>query len=430
MSGATEDTGRLQRALAAIRGLRSELEATREPIAIVGASCRFPGGASDLEGYWRLVRAGRDAVGEIPPDRFDADLFFDPDPDAPGKMAVRRGGFIEGIDRFDAAFFGISPREAESMDPQQRLLLELAWEALEDAAIAPDGLLGSRTGVFVGICGRDYEARVLAPEAAGPYSITGSLTGVAAGRIAYALGLRGPALAVDTACSSSLVAVHLACRAIRAGECDAALAGGVSLIIAPGPFVGFSKLRALSRSGVCRPFDAAADGYVRGEGAGLVVLKRLSQARADNDRVIAVIRGSAANQDGRSNGLTAPSGPAQEDVIRRALADAGVAPARVGYVECHGTGTALGDPIEVRALAAVLGPGRPAGARVLIGSAKANLGHLEAAAGIAGLLRAALAVERGEVPPTPHFETPNPHIPWEEIPLEVAAATGVRLSVV
>ena len=397
-------------------------EGGREPIAVVGMGCRFPGGADDPQSYWELLSRGVDAVGEIPRSRWDADAYYDPDPDAPGKMSTRWGGFLDDVDRFDPQFFGISPREAVSMDPQQRLLLEVAWEALENAGAAPDRLSGSQTGVFVGICNNDYSHLVDGPtreRRIEPYSGTGSAFSVASGRISYVLGLNGPNLPVDTACSSSLVAVHLACQSLLGGECRMALAGGVNLLLAPEAMIYFSKVRAMAADGRCKTFDASADGYVRGEGCGLVVLKRLADAVSDGDRVLAVIRGSAVNHDGRSNGLTAPSGRAQEAVIRQALSSAGIRPDQVGYVEAHGTGTPLGDPIEVNALGAALGSGRSAGRPLMIGSAKTNLGHLEAAAGIAGLIKVVLALENEAVPPHLHLGRVNPHISLDKLPISI-----------
>ena len=394
-----------------------------EPIAIVGIGCRFPGGGSDVHGteaYWKLLLEGVDATCEVPPGRWDAQAFLDTDPDAPGKMVTCRGGFLHDVDLFDAAFFGISPREASAMDPQQRLLLEVAWEALEDAGHAPDRLAGSDTGVFVGICNNDYALLGGGGAAGGrldAYSGTGTAFSVAAGRISYVLGLQGPSVAIDTACSSSLVALHLAAQSLRSGECRMALAGGVNLVLSPLSMVALSRLRLLSPTGRCRTFDAGADGTARGEGCGIVVLRRLSDALADGDRVLAVIRGSAVNQDGRSSGLTAPNGPAQEAVIRRALAQSGIDPARVGYVEAHGTATPLGDPIEVGALRAVLTPGRPATRPLVVGSVKTNFGHLEAAAGVAGLVKTVLALRHATIPPHLHLESLNPHLDLDGAPI-------------
>jgi thioester reductase-like protein len=395
-------------------------------IAIVGMSCRFPGGANDPEAFWAMLRAGKDAVGEIPRERWDVDACFDPNPETPGRMYVRHGAFLDAVDGFDPDFFGVAPREAVAMDPQHRLLLELAWEALERAAIPPAKLAGTACGVFVGLSFDDY-ARLSAPagsaDAINPYSALGGARSLAAARISYHLGLQGPSLVADTLCSSSLLAVHLAMQSLRTGECRVALAGGANLILAPETTIASCKLKALAPDGRCKTFDAAADGYGRGEGAGLVVLKRLRDAIADGDPVLAVLEGSAVNHDGRSNGLTAPNALAQESLIRSALADAGVAAKEVSFVETHGTGTVLGDPIEVQALARVYGEGRPAGAALLLGAVKTNVGHLEAAAGMAGLLKTVLALQHGEIPANLHFRTPNPYIPWGTLPLNVVSRT-------
>ncbi|MEE3221157.1 MAG: type I polyketide synthase, partial [Planctomycetota bacterium] len=312
-----------------------------EPIAVVGMGCRFPR-ASGPDEFWRLLRDGVDAVADIPAARWDVDAFYDENPESPGKMYTRRAALLDDVDQFDPSFFGIAPREAEAMDPQQRLLLEVSWEALEHAGVAGDELANSETGIFVGISNSDYARLGEGTATIDPYVGTGTSSSIAAGRLSYFLGLHGPCLAVDTACSSSLVAVHLAIQNLRDGECHTALAGGVNLILHPASMIALSKLRALSPNGVCRTFDDAADGYVRGEGCGIVILKRLSDAVTDGDRVLAVLRGSAINHDGQSNGLTAPNGIAQESVIRRAVADAGIRPAQVGYLEAHGTGTPLG----------------------------------------------------------------------------------------
>ena len=400
------------------------LQAERQgPIAIVGMGCRFPG-ADGPDEFWQLVSQGTDAVGDIPGDRWIAKDYFNPDPDAVGTMATRWGGFLERIDHFDAEFFGISPREACGMDPQQRLLLEVTWQALEDAGIAPDRLRGTRTGVFVGVCSGDYFQLSVARgyETFDTYLATGGAHSIVSGRLSYVLGLEGPAVSIDTACSSSLVAVHHATRSLRSGECRTAIAGGVNAILWPGSSIALSRGRMMASDGRCKAFDARADGFVRGEGCGVVVLKRLSDALADSDRVLAIIRGSATNQDGRSNGLTAPNGRAQTAVIRDALADAGVAPAAVGYVEAHGTGTSLGDPIELHALGAALSPGRDADDRVWVGSVKTNIGHLEAAAGVASLIKTVLMLQAQRIAPSLHFEAPNPLIDWTSIPLAVATA--------
>ncbi|AGP35405.1 hypothetical protein SCE1572_13250 [Sorangium cellulosum So0157-2] len=398
--------------------------ALEEPIAIVGIGCRFPGGVRDPEGFWRLLDEGVDAVEEVPKDRWDIDAFYDPDPDAAGKTISRWGGFLSTVDEFDPGFFDVPPWEAASLDPQLRLLLEVSWEALERAGQTLERLAGSDTGVYMGICSSEYPSFADGrAEAVDPHVFLGTAHSTGVGRLSYWLGLKGPNMPVNTACSSSLVAVHLACQALRAGECSLALAGGVNLILTPRGAICFSKMRALSPTGRCRAFSADADGFVRSEGCGVVVLKRLSDARRDGDPIAAVIRGSAVNQDGRSNGLTAPSGPSQEAVIRRALAQAGVPPAAVGYVEAHGTGTPLGDPIEVQALAKVLGEGRAGNEPVVLGSVKTNLGHTEAAAGVAALIKTALALQHRRIPRSLHFTSPNPHVPWETLPVTVATAS-------
>ncbi|SDT82754.1 Acyl transferase domain-containing protein [Streptomyces sp. TLI_053] len=396
--------------------------ARTEPIAIVGVGCRFPGGVTDPDSYWELLTAGTDTIGAIPADRWDVEAFYDERPRTPGKHSTRWGGFLDHIDRFDHEFFGISRREAVSMDPQQRLVLEVAWEALEDAGQAPDALAGSRTGVFLGICSNDYAGLLFRePQDITAHASTGVAHSIASGRLSYLLDLRGPSVSVDTACSSSLVAVHQACQNLRLGECDLAMAGGVNAVVAPDAAISFSQFpEMLADDGRCKTFDAAANGFVRSEGCGVVVLKRLSDARRDGDRVLAVIRGSAVNQDGRSSGLTAPNGAAQREVFRRALAAAGVGPDRVGYIETHGAGTKLGDPIEVSALAEVYG--RAEGAPLHLGAVKTNLGHLEAAAGIAGLIKAALCVDRGQIPPNLHFAELNPHISFEGTTFAVPTA--------
>ncbi|MCC6166644.1 MAG: SDR family NAD(P)-dependent oxidoreductase, partial [Caldilineaceae bacterium] len=391
-----------------------------EPIAIVGMGLRFPGGASDPERFWQLLRDGGDAITPIPSDRWDIEAFYSPDPTAPGKMITRGGGFLEHIDLFEPHFFGISAREAMSMDPQQRLLLEVTWEALEHAGQAPDQLKGSATGVFVGISNSDYSRLLTSdPETIDVYSATGTSFSVAAGRLAYVLGLQGPCMALDTACSSSLLAVHLACRSLHAGECSLALAGGVNLILGPEANINLTQAQMMASDDRCKTFDAAADGYVRSEGCAMIVLKRLSDARAAGDTIMAVVRGSAVNQDGRSNGLTAPNGPAQQSVLQQALTRAELLPSQVDYVETHGTGTPLGDPIEVQAVAAVYSAGRNARRPLWIGSVKTNLGHLESAAGAAALIKTVLALQHRQIPPHLHFHTPNPHIAWEQIPLAV-----------
>lgn len=417
----------LKDALRTIRALKADLKARdrarREPIAIVGVGCRFPGGASTPDAFWRVLRDGVDTIGEVPADRWRHDAFYDPDPDAPGKTYVRHGGFLDDLRGFDADFFGIAPREAIRLDPQQRLLLETAWDTLEHAGLPPDRLRDRATGVYIGAMSTDYAHRQthrLAPAAIDPYMLSGNDLSFAAGRLAYVLGLHGPAMVVSTACSSSLVAVHLAAQALRAGECDAAIAGGVSVVLDPTVTIMLSKLRALARDGRCKTFDADADGYGRGEGCGLVMLERLSDAVALNHRVLAVIRGSAVNHDGAGAGLTVPNGRAQEDVVRRALAAADVTPEAIGYVEAHGTGTSLGDPIELQALARVVGARHHAPLRV--GSVKTNIGHLEPAAGIAGLIKVVLALQHRTLPPHLHLRRPNPHIAWDDLPIRVVTS--------
>ncbi|MDC0708732.1 beta-ketoacyl synthase N-terminal-like domain-containing protein [Stigmatella sp. ncwal1] len=401
------------------------MERTRdEPFAIIGIGCRLPGGTTSPSAFWELLSNGVDAIREVPGERWRADDVLARAGGAPGLVAPRWGGFLDDIEGFDASFFGITSREAQAMDPQQRLLLEVSWEALEDAGLPPLGLRESRTGVFVGMSFSDYAARALYPgdlSRITPYSSTGSIFSVAAGRISYVLGLSGPSLVVDTACSSSLQAIHLACQSLRTGECDMALAGGVNLLLEPHASLAMGRMEALAPDGRCKPFDASADGIVRSEGCAVIALKPLSAALRDRDRIYALIRGSASNHDGRSNGLTAPNGRAQRAVIRQALARARVSPAEVGYVETHGTGTRLGDPIEVHALGDVLGEGRDPERPVLLGAVKSNIGHTEACAGVAGLIKASLVFQHGTIPANLHFREPNPHIAWGPLAMRVAA---------
>jgi len=402
--------------------LEARLEAKQGivvPVAIIGLGCRFPG-AANPQAFWQLLQGGTDAITEVPRDRWNVDTFYDPNPAKPGKMNTRWGGFLDRVDGFDPHFFGISPREAARMDPQQRLMLEVAWEALEDAGQPVESLAGTHTGVFVGIATNDY-GRIQLRDAKqiDGYVGTGGAMSIAANRISYLFDLKGPSLAVDTACSSSLVAVHLACQSLWSRECTLALAGGVNLILSPEIAINFTKAGAMAPDGRCKAFDSRANGYVRGEGAGMVVLKPLSNALADGDPVYAVVRGSAVNQDGRTNGLMAPNRYAQEAVLREAYGRAGVPPGEVQYIEAHGTGTLLGDPIEAMALGAVLAQGRPQGRRCALGAVKTNIGHLEAAAGIAGLIKVALSLKHRQIPPNLHFLEPNPHIPFETLPLKV-----------
>lgn len=399
-------------------------QAQPEPIAIIGIGCRFPG-ANNPHAFWQLLRDGVDAISEVPAERFNLEVFFDPNPAIPGKINTRWGGFLDQVDQFDPRFFGISPREAARMDPQQRLLLELTWEALEDGGQVRERLVGTETGVFVGISNSDY-GRILLndPCRIDAYAGTGNALSIAANRISYQFDFRGPSVAIDTACSSSLVAVHLACCSLRNGESTLALAGGVNLILSPAITINFTKAGAMAPDGRCKAFDAGANGYVRSEGAGLVVLKPLSRALADGDPIYAVIRGSAVNQDGRSNGLMAPNPLAQQAVLREAYRRAAVSPGNVQYVEAHGTGTFLGDPIEAKALGAVLAFDRLPGRPCALGSVKTNIGHPEAAAGIAGLIKVALALKHQEIPPSLHFQEPNPLIPFDELPLRVQTTLG------
>ncbi|HBB32528.1 MAG TPA: short-chain dehydrogenase, partial [Cyanobacteria bacterium UBA8803] len=384
-----------------------------EPIAIIGIGCRLPK-AKDPESFWQLLRNGVDAITQVPKDRWDIDAFYDPEPGKPGKMSTRWGGFLERVDLFDPSFFGISPREVERMDPQQRLLLEVAWEALENAGLAPEQLSGTQTGVFIGIGNYDY-CRLLAKDITltNAYDGTGNTLSITANRLSYILNLRGPSAVIETACSSSLVALHFACRSLQSRESNLFIVGGVSLMVVPETTITYSHARMMAPDGRCKTFDASADGYVRGEGCGVVILKRLSDAIADRDNILAVIRGSAINQDGLSNGLTAPNGPSQQAVIHKAIENAGVTPAEISYIEAHGTGTSLGDPIEFRSLKTVLMKGRQPDQPCWLGSVKTNIGHLEAAAGVTGIIKVVLSLQHQEIPPHLHLKQLNPLISLE-----------------
>src|SRR4051794_12049564 len=417
-------------------------QALAEPIAIVGMACRFPG-APNLQAYWRLIEEGRSGVREVPPERWDADAFYDANGETPGKMSVRWAAFIDGHDQFDPQFFGITPREAVRMDPQQRLLLEVAWEAMENAGRPAEELAGSKTGVFIGIGGTDY-SKVGVPyddyyEQIDAHLGTGNALSIAANRLSYIFDLHGPSAAVDTACSSSSLAIHLAVESLRRGESDAALAGGVNMILTPETTIAFSKARMLSPEGVCRPFDSRANGYVRGEGCGIVLLKRLADAERDGDNILAVLRATSVNQDGRTSGISAPNSQSQMACIRHALKQAAFSPEDIDYIEAHGTGTPLGDPIEMMALTQIfasstpplpLGEGRGEGAAarnkapspcplpdgegfsrpVYVSSVKANVGHMETVSGVAGLIKVVLMMQHERIIRQTHFESLNPHI--------------------
>ena len=420
----------MKQALQAIKQLQariSELEAGHnEPIAVVSMACKFPGNINNTRELWDSLLKSRDAIIEVPANRWNADEFFDPDPDVPGKMYTKFGGFLDGIDQFDPAFFGISPREASSMDPHQRLLLQTTWEAFENGGFDLNALYGSKTGVYVGISNFEYGANLIWP--ANPaditsYSGTGGSLGVTAGRLSYTFGFTGPSMIIDTACSSSLVTTHLAMQSLRLGECDVAISAGVNLIFGPQTHINFCKAKMLAPDGHCKTFSDDADGYARGEGVGVIVLKRLSDAEKDGDNILALLRGSAINQDGPSGGLTVPNGPSQVKVIKNALLNASVDPSDIGYIEAHGTGTALGDPIEMSAIEKVFGGSASKRKDPLrVSSIKTNLGHLESAAGIAGIIKTILIVQNGQIPPHRNFREPNPHIDWKTSPVEIPLA--------
>jgi acyl transferase domain-containing protein len=417
--------GVLEDALSALEKMQSRIDALetaqRDPLAIIGMACRYPGHANDAESFWQLLHNGVDAIEEIPASRWDVEAYFDEDPETAGKMCSRHGGFVDDVELFDPQFFGISPREAISMDPQHRLALEVTWEALENAAQAPATLIEKRVGVFLGITTRDYSERLTYDgfDTLDAYGLTGNLSAFAAGRISYVLGLQGPAFALDTACSSSLVAIHVACQSLRSRESDMVLAGGVNLLLWPEISVTESKAHMLTPEGRCRTFDSRADGFVRGEGCGILVIKRLSDAVASGDNILALIRGSYTNHDGASSGLTVPNLRAQQAVVEGALHSAGLAPGDVDYLEAHGTGTSLGDPIELAGLAAVFGKGQSREKPLMLGSVKTNVGHLESAAGVASVMKVILALLHEEVPPHLHLQEPNPHVQWDQVPFVI-----------
>lgn len=411
----------LRRSLHLIKTLQKELKNQQQgDIAIIATACRFPGGVKNAEEFWKFLKEGKDGIIDIPLERWDSSQYYNENPDYPGTSYVNRGGFLsEDITLFEPKVFGISPREAQEMDPQQRLLLEMCWEAAENAGFPLGKTEGSKTGVFIGMTGSEYSMMQRSGQDIGPYTATGSAVNIASGRIAHTFGFEGPAITLDTACSSSLVAVHLACQSIRNGDCDCAFAGGVNVMLNPGNFVVLSKLNALSEDGACKVFDEDANGYVRAEGGGIVVLKKLSKAIKDKDPILAVIKGSAINQDGFTSGLTVPNGTAQKHLLEAALKNAGVDSKQIAYIEAHGTGTKLGDPIEVQAISEVFSKDRTTENPLFVGAVKSNVGHLEAAAGMAGLIKVIMMLQYKQIPPNIHFHKPNPRIPFEEFKITV-----------
>ncbi|HEX9926444.1 MAG TPA: polyketide synthase, partial [Anaerolineae bacterium] len=393
------------------------------PLAIVGMSCRLPGGVNNPDTYWDLLINGRSGITDVPLNRWDWRNYYHPNNEIPGRMVTKWGGFIEHYDQFDARFFGISPREAQTMDPQQRWLLETTWEAFEDAGIAPSTLRGSRVGVFAGLSSHDYtDAQQGDTSLIDIHTASGNALSIAANRISYFFDFKGPSMAIDTACSSALVATYLACQSIWSGQCTMSLAGGANALLNPSLSIGFSKASMLSPSGQCFAFDARANGYVRGEGVGVVIIKPFDQALTDGDRIYALIRAAVVNQDGHTSSLTVPDLAAQKTMLYEAYQEAGIDPKQVAYVEAHGTGTPVGDPIEAQALGHILGAHRSDGTVCLLGSVKTNIGHLEAASGIAGLIKGALILHHNLIPPQLNFEKANPHISLAELGLRVVTA--------
>jgi len=424
-SASNEGLSTTKQALVAIKQLQDKLneleEAKSEPIAVISMGCRLPGGINNPADFWQFLHSKKDGISQVPLEHWNPANYYDRDFSKAGKMCTFSGGFIPHLKTFDAHFFNIAPREAISLDPQQRVLLEVCWEALENAGIPPNSLSNSLTGVFIGICGNDYWHQLLKRDSQqiDAYLTTGNTHSTASGRLSYFLGINGPSLSVNTACSSSLVAVHLAIKSIRDRECNLAIVGGVNRIISPEVSISFSKARMLSPDGRCKTFDASANGFVRSEGCGVVVLKRLKDAMADRDNILAVLRGSAINQDGRSSGLTAPNGLSQQSVIQKALKNARIQADEVGYLEAHGTATSLGDSVEIGALGEVFGDKNKRSEPLIVGSVKANIGHLEAAAGIVSLIKVILCLQNEKIPPQIHFQNPNPQINWSELALKI-----------